>query len=93
MVDGVVYFGASDCNVYALNAADGTKLWSYKTGDYVESSPAVSDGVVYIGSNDGNLYALRTSNGHKLWSSPIDGVGSPVVVNGAVYAFSAVGCY
>ena len=31
------------------------------------------------------------SNGHKLWSSPIDGVGSPAVVNGAVYAFSAVG--
>ncbi len=33
--------------------------WSYSTGNWVESSPAVaSDGTIYIGSDDGKLYAL-----------------------------------
>ena len=32
--------------------------WKFKTGDHVNSSPAVSDGVVYFGSHDSYLYAL-----------------------------------
>jgi eukaryotic-like serine/threonine-protein kinase len=34
---------------YALNASTGAKLWSYTTGGYVSSSPAVANGVVYVG--------------------------------------------
>jgi len=45
----VVYFGADDFNVYALNASTGAKLWSYATGFYVESALAVANGVVYVG--------------------------------------------
>ena len=37
----------------------GDLLWSYKTDDYVESSPAVADGVVYVGSFDSHVYAIR----------------------------------
>jgi glutamine amidotransferase-like uncharacterized protein len=33
-------------------------LWSYTTGYYVESSPAVSNGYVYIGSMDYKVYAF-----------------------------------
>jgi len=32
--------------------------WSFETGDWVESSPAVVEGTVYVGSNGGNVYAL-----------------------------------
>ena len=63
VVDGVVYLGSGDGNVYALNAATGDKLWNYTTGSYVETSPAVVDGVVYIGSYNGNVYALNAANG------------------------------
>ena len=42
--------------------------WTYATGAFVESSPAVMNGVVYIGSDDGNLYALNASSGQKMWS-------------------------
>ena len=56
---GAVYAGSLDGHVYALNAADGTKLWSYATGGPVNSSLQVSGGVVYAGSDDGTLYALR----------------------------------
>ncbi|HEV2581604.1 MAG TPA: PQQ-binding-like beta-propeller repeat protein [Ktedonobacteraceae bacterium] len=66
--------------------------WSYKTGGYVQSSPAVVNGVVYIGSNDGYLYAFEASTGALLWSyySGYYGgfIGSPAVANGVVYAGS-----
>jgi outer membrane protein assembly factor BamB len=68
VANGVVYVGAVDHNVYALNATTGAKLWSYTTGNDVYSSPAVANGVVYVGSEDGNVYALNASTGVKLWS-------------------------
>jgi outer membrane protein assembly factor BamB len=73
-----------------LNAANGAKIWSYTTGDEVESSPAVVNGVVYIGSNDWNIYALNAVNGAKIWSYTTGNwvVSSPAVVNGVVYVGS-----
>ena len=52
VANGVVYFGADDNRVYAVNAATGSPLWSFSTGDtnQVVSSPAVANGVVYVGS-------------------------------------------
>jgi eukaryotic-like serine/threonine-protein kinase len=63
VANGVVYVGAENGNVYALNAAYGAKLWSSTTGGYVASSPAVVNGVVYIGSHDGNVYAFDLAGG------------------------------
>jgi PQQ enzyme repeat len=40
----VIYIGSGDDRVYALNAATGTKLWSYHTGNQVFSSPTVANG-------------------------------------------------
>jgi outer membrane protein assembly factor BamB len=85
VVNGVVYFGSIDSNVYALNASTGVKLWAFATGSYVVSSPAVANGVVYINSGDGNLYALNATTGAKLRSAGgIEGT-APVVANGVVY--------
>jgi outer membrane protein assembly factor BamB len=63
VANGVVYVGSGDDNLYALNAATGTPLWSYTTGGAVGSSPAVANGVVYVGSGDDNLYAFGLSGG------------------------------
>ena len=54
-----VYIGSEDNNLYAIHAVNSNKRWSFLTGDYVRSSPAVSaDGaIVYVGSDDMNLYA------------------------------------
>jgi serine/threonine-protein kinase len=54
----VLYFGSYDQRVYALNAKTGAKLWSYATGNLVESSPVVVNGMVYVGSDDHNVYAF-----------------------------------
>ena len=56
----IVYIGTIDCYVFALNAFNGSIIWSYHTGGFMFSSPAVSNGVVYIGSFDGKIYALGT---------------------------------
>ena len=57
MANGIVYVGSENHKVLALNAKTGSKLWSYPTGGYVDSSTAVANGVVYV-SADGNGYAF-----------------------------------
>lgn len=39
------------------NVARLGTLWSFATGNVVDSSPAVTNGVVYVGSFDDNVYA------------------------------------
>ena len=87
VVDGVVYIGSGDGNVYALSASTGALIWSHATGgDIGYSSPSVVNGVVYIGSSDGNLYALDASTGGLLWSRATANSGSsPAIVNGVLY--------
>ena len=41
-----------------MDAAKGTKIWSYTTGSPVESFPSIANGVLYIGSDDINFYAF-----------------------------------
>ena len=44
------------------------KKWSFKTGEGVDSSPAIgNDGTIYVGSRDKNLYAINP-NGSKKWA-------------------------
>ncbi len=65
LANNVVYVGNDDMYMYAVNAANGNPIWSFKTGDIVMSSPWVDNGVVYFGSNDKNIYAIEedfTSN-------------------------------
>ena len=68
VVNGVVYMGSDDGNVYALNATTGAMLWNFTTGGFVGSSPAVVNGVVYVGSFDHNVYALNATTGATLWN-------------------------
>jgi uncharacterized repeat protein (TIGR01451 family) len=87
VVKGVVYVGSQDGHVYALNAAKGSKLWSFSSPAYIVSSPAVINGVVYIGAANGALYAINAASGAELWSF-VSGsyvFGSPAVVSGVVY--------
>jgi len=93
VVDGSVYFGSGDHNIYALDAATGKLQWKTKAGDVVHSSPAVVNGVVYVGCWDGVLYALDARTGQLRWkvATGVDtthfmqGIpGSPAVSEGVV---------
>jgi outer membrane protein assembly factor BamB len=87
VVNGKVYIGSSDYNVYCLDANTGYKIWSYATGRHVLSSPAVANGKVYVGSNDNNTYCLDANTGFKIWSYKTGSwiFSSPAVVDGKVY--------
>jgi outer membrane protein assembly factor BamB len=96
VVNGVVYVGSDDGNLYALNASTGAKRWSFASGGLVRSSPAVANGVVYVDSLDNNVYALNASTGAELWSFTGSGgvtFSGPAVANGVVYVGSLNNVY
>ena len=98
VVDGTVYFGSGDGNVYAVDAEAGLVRWKFPTKDVVHSSPAVVGGTVYIGSWDSNLYAIDAETGQQrgAFQAGLDPAihnqvgfqSSPAVVDGTVY----IGC-
>lgn len=58
--NGVLYVGAHNAFVYALDTATGAEIWKFKTGGAVQSSPAVGlDGRVHVGSDDTFLYTFQ----------------------------------
>lgn len=63
VIDGVVYAGAEDHHVYAIDAATGQQKWTFKTEDTISAAPIVVDGVVFIGSHDGYLYMIDAETG------------------------------
>jgi hypothetical protein len=58
VADGIVYVGSIDNSLYAVDAADGSEVWSFTAGNNIYSSPTVADGIVYVGSADNSLYAV-----------------------------------
>ena len=53
-------------STYDTSHVDGTILWTFETGDGIESSPVIgSDGTIYFGSHDGYLYAVNPDGTQK----------------------------
>ena len=70
--DGTLYVGVSDAILYAIKP-DGTKLWSYTTGQTSDGSAAIAeDGTILYSSDDDHVYAL-TPDGKPLWNSAAAG--------------------
>ncbi len=66
---------------------DPSLIWSFTTGGWVLTAPAVVDGVVYAGSDDHSLYALTADTGELLWSHATGDVirSTPTVAAGKVF--------
>src|SRR5947207_6860280 len=54
--DGVICVGDLGGTLHAVSAADGSGLWTLKTGAEVKSSPVIVGDRLLVGSYDGNLY-------------------------------------
>ena len=66
--NGVIYIGAYDGLVYAVNP-DGTLKRTWATGALIRSSPAIAGRTLYLGSNDDRLYAFDIgATSSSLWS-------------------------
>jgi len=73
VADGVVYVGAYDNNLYALDAKTGEFRWKYPTEGGIAATPFVWNDRVLIGSEDRLLYAISSGTGRILWTCPTEG--------------------
>jgi outer membrane protein assembly factor BamB len=90
-IDGTVYVGCWDRNLYAINS-DGSLKWSYTTGGIIYySSPAIgADGTIYVGSVDHKLHAINPDGSPK-WSYTTGAIihSSPAIgADGTIYVGS-----
>jgi outer membrane protein assembly factor BamB len=69
LVGNVLYFGAWDRRVYALNVRRKRHrmIWSHEVDDKVVGAPAYANGAVYVGTNGGRVYALGARTGRERW--------------------------
>ena len=100
IVEGRVYVGSQDKNIYCLDAREGRFLWSFTTNARIKSSQAVANGKVYVGPDDGYVYCLDAKNGSRIWMTYAGGFieahfdavtgirSSPIVVGERVYVGS-----
>lgn len=59
---------AGNTSVAALNATDGSQLWTLSVPSATYGSLAHANGVVYLASTGGMLYGIDAASGHQLWS-------------------------
>lgn len=76
-LDGTIFAGAADGNLYALDGASGALRWTYSTTNGTSTSasgklysPALSvDGsLVYVTCNSGAVHAVGSADGQLRWS-------------------------
>ncbi|QIB75982.1 PQQ-binding-like beta-propeller repeat protein [Halogeometricum borinquense] len=91
VINGTLYVGTTDSNVYALDTATGEEQWTFQTGDEVTAAPAVAGETVVISSTDGNLYGVSIDDGTEQWcfEAGIEIGSSPTVVEGTAYVGSS----
>jgi len=81
-----VLVGSDDGSVHAIDAANGSRLWSAALGGKVRGTPAVVGDVVYVGDFGGRLSALSVADGSLLWKADLGAAlySSPAVADDAV---------
>jgi outer membrane protein assembly factor BamB len=94
-IDGTVYFGCEDGQLFALNTRNGHTRWATSLGGPVKSAPAYHDGVLFVGDYGGYMNAVDAKSGKIKWQAASLGQGfgtsgefysTPAVAFGRVYA-------
>jgi len=71
--DGLVFAGADDGRVHAIEAASGRERWAFRAGAQIRSRATPADGDVYVQADDGVLYKLAASSGEERWRAKVVG--------------------
>jgi outer membrane protein assembly factor BamB len=79
----LVYVGNSSGTMTAFDAQTGERVWWYRAGAGINSSPAVVANTVYFGASDDYLYAVNATTGALSCRFHTGGIisSSPVVVD------------
>jgi outer membrane protein assembly factor BamB len=99
---GMLYIGARDSCVYAMDARNGIIQWRTRTGGWVDASPLVDGDRLIVGSRDSVIYVLDRASGAVLGrmsagvqlSSPAKTAGGQIIsglglAGGGLAAFRA----
>ena len=62
-----LYVGGHDHIFYALDALDGSLLWTFTADESIWASPLVVKDQVIFGDDAGNLYSLNRHTGNEIW--------------------------
>jgi outer membrane protein assembly factor BamB len=62
----LLYIGARDSCIYAVECGSGSVRWKRKTGGWVDASPLIDGNRVIIGSRDSIIYVLERNSGDLL---------------------------
>ena len=75
-VDGSLYVGTGDGNVYKVDAANGKQVWRTDIESFVSmSSPVAGDGYIFVGGTYPNyFYALDQQTGRIAWKTTVPGL-------------------
>ena len=80
-----VYLGSTDKQFYALDARNGKRRWTWRTGGQVTGAGADAKAVFYT-SLDAVVRAVNPGNGHQRWKRDAGtrSVAPPIALDGAV---------
>lgn len=89
VVNGIVYYpqDSSGDSLYALNAATGEIIWTYRTG-YTDDAVTVKNGLLFTASD--SLWCLDALTGERIWANgnATSSASTPAVYNDAVFSCS-----
>lgn len=79
--NGIIYAISGTNEIIAVNAEDGSKIWSRKILSIPISTIAIDQRNIYFLTNDNKVYALKSDNGKIEWISSSN--TNPTVINGS----------
>jgi outer membrane protein assembly factor BamB len=93
VLDGVVYVGSLDGNVYAIDADSGELAWSYEAGSPIRAGLVQQGALLYALTEDGNLTALDMETRQARWISALggDALAKPAASDELVFASTSTG--
>jgi len=90
VVNGIVYYpqDSDGDSLYALNAATGEIIWTYRTG-YTDDAVTVKNGYLYTSSD--SLWCLDALTGERIWANgeATGSASTPAVYGDAVFSCSS----
>lgn len=87
LVDGRVYVGDWNDEVYCFDARTGALVWRFASDGKVKGGLAFSNGRVYFGTYGSSVYALDAATGAEIWHAS----AQPGLINsGTFYSTPAV---
>ncbi len=76
-----VFVAGSSGIVEARSLESGQKIWSTKTGAFIESGVTAASNIVVVGSEEGEVIALDVSTGEELWRNLVSSeILAPVAI-------------